>query len=1520
MSSSKKYKPKNKENIKIEKNDKNDKKGKNENIETEKKFNEIKILKRNNENNTHEVLEDKKLKSITSWRKSKTKFLKSLIFNILTLGIIHLISLYYPKLYIKLYCNPWPPKECDFFLVENIYGQFTLCTKIYKKNKNKDDTNYNYDLTKESSISSNIIKKQKNSFFIKNLTYSFVYKSMTYEYNEITEEINPVYLDLSKLTNKEIRNIFGEGLTTEKIVNILRERYGKNEYYININLLNLYFLRVELPSLIIVLIIGAFECYVKDYLSFTFKYIVVFGIFFFVYLINKSLTSNINYKDNSIDGDIKNLKVKRNYLLDNNNFYTNIKNEDLLPGDIIYLKSKDIVPCDCLILEGECIANESNSTGNLEIFKKLSLENTNKIFNYNYSKVNILFHGMEIINTFSKTNNGYISALCINTGPNTFKANQYSNILDLSDRKKEYKEIYEYFGEGRKYIFIIITCIYITSLILAFIYLKLFKLKLVFTDKYHFIFSILIRSLCKSIMPMYFITNSIIILLSVFRLKKNNILCFDKSRLLNSGNIDTIFFSKTGTLCYNNFQINSYHPAFANPHKLGVINIKNYSESQSKEINYILEKYYQDFFYRKQNNYNNSSSLNLSHRHSLIIENNYSYNDRLKNQLSEYTVLFIECLLSCNNLEKFGTKIFGNIFETTIFNDLKWDIKTNNFDDEKEMENNNIKNMDSGLNQNKKNFYFNNKFNIIQKKRSDIFPKNYYKITESLLKSEKKIKFQENASTLDSYYIEQSTKKKLDNNDLIENDSNSSVNNNPILEDISKSHIDSYILRIYKRFISEGSFNSSSITYNFMKKELRFMVKGIPGYILDKCDSNSLPENFDDLISLYRKNGLIVLICASKLLNVEEYNDLNTIDYYMSDLTFCGFITLKNQLKNEIKTAIQDLKDLDCNLIITSGDNINNTLGVGFDSGIIENKNIFIFDKDDEDNKISIRKIYNVKNEKEEEENINSSIDKYSRITRLSQNKSNYSPNKQGLNYNYSLIRSSKSKKIVYKKNESIFASQTKESIELLTPQTPKLNFENHKYNHKRIFEKRNLRNYFKSSKMVFDKNNLNNIQKSTEKEKLINNKSLLNTNSSDISRKEDKKKVSNKERLSSVGLVNEPIINQSKKKMTRINKELEIENKRKNYINHENKNKFTNYYQKFYYYPAIFRENEELRENSIYCASGKLFSFLYKNKNKREYKFLLDKLHKNCKIYYRMSSIDKSLSIDYYREFGNNCVCKIGECQSDFDSIMTSNVGINLRAPKNLNTILCHFYTAESSILCIKKIILEGRINYENLFLLRISSIFCTMIINSYILTCFMRNIEVIIGQLNLLEISFLVLSVTALAGKQDINIEPEPLIRNRKLFIIHYGFQITGILLIKLLCIYFSCRFYVTNNLLERSYADKIFATYYFILCIELIFSTSFTINYLSFYKKNIISNSFFMLFTVLLFSYYIMLITLNSSNLRIDIFDLSYFEYFEYIIDSFDDRNRLKFFICCLVDFIVSFIYSRIIFYLFNTLAKK
>ena len=85
------------------------------------------------------------------------------------------------------------------------------------------------------------------------------------------------------------------------------------------------------------------------------------------------------------------------------------------------------------------------------------------------------------------------------------------------------------------------------------------------------------------------------------------------------------------------------------------------------------------------------------------------------------------------------------------------------------------------------------------------------------------------------------------------------------------------------------------------------------------------------------------------------------------------------------------------------------------------------------------------------------------------------------------------------------------------------------------------------------------------------------------------------------------------------------------------------------------------------------------------------------------MSSIDKTISVDFFRKYQNSYICIIGECQSDFDPIMSSNVGINLREPKNFNTILCHFYTKKGDILSITKIIMEGRNIDENISLLRI-------------------------------------------------------------------------------------------------------------------------------------------------------------------------------------------------------------------------
>ena len=1419
----------------------------------EKAFNEISIKRRTIENNTHESFEDLKLKRITTWRKSRAKFFNNLKYNILTFGILHLISLYKPYLYIKLYCNPWPAKECDFFLVENIYGQCTLCVKIHKKG-NINETNYNPDATKEKVLSSlNNINLKSEYNIIKTLTYSFIYKSVTYEYNEETNEIIPVYINLSNMTNKGILNFFGEGLKSENLVNKFKERYGKNEYNINIKLPFLYFKKSEIPSFFFVLIIGIFELIILgDYVSLFIKSFIILIIFLIQYLYLKQEILN-KYKDEySLDGEKSKLKVNRKYLIkDNNKSYVEINNADLLPGDIIYLKSNDFVPCDCILIEGECFVNESNLTGCLNIYKKISLENNNEQFNYLFNNINILFHGMKIIKAFSKLNNGFISALCLNTGSNTYKANQYSNILYFLERNKKYNNAYNFFGSRKIAIFTYMILVFILSILFGCFYLFRFKLTLNKAKFSLFLYKIIIRNLSKSLMAVYFIAHHIIIILNISRLKNENIICFDKSRLLNSGNINTIFFNKTGTLCSDNFEINGFHPVILNSQRPGCISFKNFSYNQCKEMNIQLLKYYKEYLYKQNYNYNYPDN-NL--RFLKILPNQLIYKDN--NKSYQYISLFLECLLCCNNLEKYNIELFGNNIEINLFNEFNWNIEIND-------------NYISDIKNNSCEEFF---FNLIEKRIIDIFPNNYYKITESLnYKNDncqkKKINKNNNQGNIiekNNIYLSHKNKLKKD----------SSFNINEITKNINNSKINSYKLRVFKKFIKNGTLNSGAIVFNFITNELRFMIKGMPEDILEKCDKNTFPDNLENAISYYRRKGFIIIVCASKIINIEEYKDSNDFDYYMNDLAFCGFITINNITKENIKQSIQELKQFNYNLIITSGDNEYNCLSLGFKCGIIENKNIYSFDIDDYANKLILKKIYNSKVNNFEDIKANISIEKNSKSTsKKSYNKTSFNLNSFKDNFaKLDITAIPQYKNSFWKKDIN-----EKKKSKLLNEISERENFNNSiNFNISDYKEKDSNANYNEiiipnTIKNHFNKTNVNRI----ERKKINKNKEKTEENSF----KRNKSFISN-------GLI-------------------------------KHKNIFC--YEKFYYYPRIFKDYDELKDNCIFCISGKAFNFLYKNKEKKEWKYLLKKICKKCIIFFNMSSIDKSFLIDYYRENPNNYICNIGECENDIDSLISSNVGINLKKPNNQNTILFHFYSPKKSIDCITKIIMEGRIFYENAILLEFSSFLCTMALNSFILCCFFRNIDVLQGQLNFLEIEFLVLSIIAFTGESRNKIVVQPLAKNKKLLKIYYLINLIGILLMKLLSLFIFSILYKSDFQLSIEKRDNIFVTYYFILCIEFIICIVYSFNFISFYRKSPFSNTFLKFITLLIVSYILILVALNSSNFRYDFLKLTVFEFSQNLIDSFADRNRTWLILLCLFDFISSIIFITIIYFIFNKIAK-
>ena len=1395
--------------------------------------------------------------------------LKNLIYNILSLGILHLISLYYPNLYIKLYCNPWPAKECDYFLVENIYGQYTLCLKIHKKNTHNHLNNSN---NKDNYISqSNNINIKPEYNIIKNLTYSFIYKSMIYEYNEETNEIIPVHMDLSKMTNKKIIDYFSEGLSTENIVKKYRERYGKNEYNIDIKLPLLFFYKNDIPSFIIVLLIGIIEYIAfRDFVSLIIKSFVILVIFILQFLNLKKIIINKYEKEYTLDGEKNKIKVKRKYLLrEYNNFYFEINNSELLPGDIIYLKKNDFVPCDCIIIEGECIVSESNLTGNLDIFKKTSLENNNEQFNYIYNNINILFHGMKIIKVFSKSNDEFISAICINTGANTYKANQYSNILYFSEKNKKYDQ-YNLFGKGKKIILIDIILAFVISILLALYYIFKYSLNLDKTNLKLFIIKILVRIFCKSIMAVYYITHKIITILTLYKLQNENIICFDSSRLQNSGNINIIIFNKTEILSQEFLEINSYHPICFNSHCRPSLGFRNYLRKECKEMSINLFKYYREYLKKKQNNEIDKSN--------------------------EYMTLFLECLLSCNNIEKYNLEFFGNNIETAIINDINWDIKIydfkyndNEYINEQYYINNYYHNINKNNNNNKSS-HDNNKY-LTERRICDIFPKNYYKITESL-KNENKM------------YDKRKTS--------VKNIKNISPIINSIIE--SLPNFNTYKLRIIKKFIKNGTLSSSAIVYNFLTKELRFMVKGCPEYILNKCNNNSLPEKIEYVISSYRRKGLIIIVCATKLINIEEYNDLNEFDYYMNDLIFCGFITLNNKFEEKTKNSIKQLKEFNCDFIINSGDNEYNCLSAGFNNDIIEtNKNVFVFDKEKKVNKITIRKIYSIKNYKEENDDYKKN-DINTKLTSKMIGKIISLPNTSPKdNSDLDLIHSSETKKSFNKNKDCSKKSKEIEENKEWKISEITLNVENKKiyHNKNRINDKiinnnKNVKlknNIFK----IKDINNYDNFALYDNEKKNTDN--LLS--SIDKINKYDKKLLKidglNPSKIKNVKDENKQDGNSARKSKNSIFK---------NRVGTENS---IEHFEKFYYYPGIFKDYIELKDNCIYCISGKAFNFLYKNNKNKECKYLLKKIYKKCKIFYNMSSIEKSLLIDFYRKHEKNNICCIGECQCDVDSIISSNVGINLKNPNNQNTILCHFYSSNHDILCVKKIIIEGKVFYENNILLEKFSFICTLAINCYIFCCFINNIEPLEKQLNFLEIIFLIMSVISFTGKAKNNIVMEPLTKNFKLLNIYYILQQIGSLIIKLLSLISFLSLYEIDRQMEKEERGRVFTSYYFILSLEFIICIIYSFKLVSFHTTSPFSNFFLVFFTLILVLYMLILMHLTSSNFKCDFLDLTYFEFSFYLIDSYGDRNKRLLFLSCIFDFLFSLLYSTIIYFIFDKVAR-
>lgn len=106
--------------------------------------------------------------------------------------------------------------------------------------------------------------------------------------------------------------------------------------------------------------------------------------------------------------------------------------------------------------------------------------------------------------------------------------------------------------------------------------------------------------------------------------------------------------------------------------------------------------------------------------------------------------MFLQCLVCCSNLLKINNEICGNIIEKEVIEMMKWDINTVEIinDDNDNNTNNSQENSESIIDKIHRigSIFFNNANNISSNSLnnnskniiSEVFPKNYYKITEGM--------------------------------------------------------------------------------------------------------------------------------------------------------------------------------------------------------------------------------------------------------------------------------------------------------------------------------------------------------------------------------------------------------------------------------------------------------------------------------------------------------------------------------------------------------------------------------------------------------------------------------------------------------------------------------------------------------------------------------------------------------------------------------------------------------------------
>jgi len=526
---------------------------------------------------------------------------------------------------------------------------------------------------------------------------------------------------------------------------------------------------------------------------------------------------------------------------------------ELVPGDLFELPDDgSALPCDCILVSGTVIVNESMLTGESTPVIKNQIPNTNTLFDPNIDKKYILFAGTKIIQKRANYNSkvmGIVSTI----GFNTEKGNLIRNILFPKEIKFKFQR------DSIRYI-IFMGCL----ALIGFFIIMPFMIENGNTGKD--IIMRLLDLITITVPPALPACLGIGISIALHRLKSWGIMCINRERINVSGSVNMVCFDKTGTLTEDHLDIHGFRPV-----KLvkGSANFDNYIQDCEKiretTFNYYKEK-------MRGGKQEKSKEINL---------------------------LFMESISSCHSITKVNGKMIGDPIDIEMFEATGWTLNEN---------------MDSKENQE----------NLIL---TSVRPSQERDLREKLASDEKE------------------------------------------KDQILKTH---WELGIVRRFDFTSKLQRMSvIVKNLNEPYFKVFCKGSPEKIKELCKPETIPANFNDVLSGYTTKGLRVLAISAKTIKMDlTKSQMIEREVAENNMVFLGLIVVKNKLKSKTASSIQTLRDANLRMVMATGDNILTAIAVAKECMLIKPDSImYTCDINRENNESNLKWnfVENFLNQEEEE-------------------------------------------------------------------------------------------------------------------------------------------------------------------------------------------------------------------------------------------------------------------------------------------------------------------------------------------------------------------------------------------------------------------------------------------------------------------------------------------------------------------------------------------------------------------------